>query len=207
MIVDKFTVDGKKAGQVELNDKIFGANINDELVYEFIRAANLNRRQGTHKTKERAEIRGGGIKPFRQKGTGRARQGTIRAPQFRGGGTVFGPRPRSYRIDLPKSLKTAAYKSIFSIKAKQGAIKVVTDFTIESGKTKEMNKVLTALGVEKGLLVDKDNVLNRRAIRNIETVKYNDVKTISGREIFYSRVVVFTEGALNAINEKYAKGE
>jgi large subunit ribosomal protein L4 len=207
MVVDKFSKDGKKTGSVELADSVFNAKVNDVLVYEYIRAANANLRQGTHKTKSFSEVNGGGIKPWRQKGTGRARQGSIRAPQWVGGATVFGPVPRSYRIDLPKALKDEAFRSIFTIKAKEGTIKVVEDFSVETGKTKDMSKVLKALELIKGLIVGSNNDEKfKRSIRNIEEVKYNDATRISGREVFYSRSVVLTESAVKFINEKYAKG-
>ena len=206
MLVDKYSIDGKKIGQVELSDSVFAASINDVLVYEFIRAANANLRQGTHATKERSFVSGGGKKPFKQKGTGNARQGSIRAPQFRGGGIVFGPRPRSYRIDLPKSMKQAAYRSIFSVKSKENAIKVVADFTVDSGKTKEMQKILNALGVERGLLVAfGGDAMTKRAIRNIKAVKFNDAKMINGRDVFFSKVMLVTERAVKYLNEMYAK--
>jgi large subunit ribosomal protein L4 len=207
MVIDKYTIDGKKSGQVELSDSIFNAEVNDVLVYEYIRAANANLRQGTHKTKGYAEVHGGGAKPWRQKGTGRARQGSIRAPQWRGGGTVFGPVPRSYRIDLPKKLKDAAFRSLLTIKAKEGSIKVVDDFKVESGKTKEMSKILKTAELVKGLLVGSDfDEKFKRSIRNIEDVKYNDASRISGRDVFYSKKLVLTESAVKYINEKYAKG-
>ena len=121
MKVDKYSIDGKVVGQVELYDRVFNVKINDVLIYELIKTANANLRQGTASTKERSLIRGGGAKPWRQKGTGRARQGSIRSPQWKGGGTVFGPWPRDYRIELPRAIKSEAYRSLFSLKAKQGA--------------------------------------------------------------------------------------
>ena len=152
-----------------------------------------------------AEVRGGGAKPWRQKGTGRARAGSSRSPIWVGGGTVFGPRPRSYRIDLPKKLKQSAYRSLFSLKAKQGGIKVVEDFSVE-GKTKQVAEIGKALSVTKGILItdSEDNNL-KRAIRNIPWFNYNNMKRISSREIFYSKEVVITESALNYLNEKYMK--
>lgn len=208
MVVDKFSKDGKKVGSVELADSVFNAKVNDVLVYEYIRAANANLRQGTHKTKEFGEVRGGGAKPWRQKGTGRARQGSIRAPQWVGGGTVFGPRPRSYRIDLPKALKDEAFRSIFTLKAKEGTLKVVEDFSVETGKTKDMFKILKAVELVKGLIVGSNNDEKfKRSVRNIEDVKYNDASRISGREVFYSRTLVLTESAVKFINQKYAKGD
>ena len=206
MLIDKYSIDGQKLGQVELNDSVFAAEINDVLLYEFIKAANANLRQGTHSTKERSFVSGGGKKPWKQKGTGRARQGSIRSPQWRGGGIVFGPRPRSYKVELPKSLKSAAYRSIFSVKAKESALKVIADFDVESGKTKDMQNILNKLGVERGVLVALDrDVKTRRAIRNIAGIKYNDAKLINGRDIFYSKQLLMTEGAVKYINEKYSK--
>jgi len=206
MLIDKYSIDGQKLGQVELNDSVFAAKINDVLLYEFIKAANANLRQGTHSTKERSFVSGGGKKPWKQKGTGRARQGSIRSPQWRGGGIVFGPRPRSYKVELPKSLKSAAYRSIFSVKAKESSLKVIVDFDVESGKTKDMQNILNKLGVERGVLVALDrDVKTRRAIRNIAGIKYNDAKLINGRDIFYSKQLLMTEGAVKYINEKYSK--
>ncbi len=205
MKVDKYSIDGNIVGQVELSDAVFGTEVNDVLIYELIKSANANLRQGTHSTKERAEVRGGGAKPWRQKGTGRARAGSSRSPIWVGGGTVFGPRPRSYRIDLPKKLKQSAYRSLFSLKAKQGGIKVVEDFSVE-GKTKQVAEIGKALSVTKGILItdSEDNNL-KRAIRNIPWFNYNNMKRISSREIFYSKEVVITESALNYLNEKYMK--
>ena len=206
MQVDKYTIDGNSAGQVNLEDSVFNVKVNDVLVYELIKAANANLRQGNHATRERSFVRGGGAKPWRQKGTGRARQGSIRSPQWTGGGVVFGPSPRSYRVELPKNLKREAYRSLLSLKAKQGAIKVVEDFSIESGKTREMVAIAGKLGVDKGVLVvDGEDVAIRRAIRNISWFKYNNVKRLSSRDLFYSKTLVMTESAVKYLNEKYAK--
>lgn len=208
MVVEKFSIDGKKIGQVELSDAVFNSKVNDVIVYEYIKAANANLRQGTHKTKGFSEVNGGGVKPWRQKGTGRARQGSIRAPQWRGGGTVFGPVPRSYRVELPKKIRDDAFRSIFTIKAQKGAIKVVEDFKVDSGKTKDMSSILKKIELLGGLLIgaNSDKML-RRSIRNIKDVKFNDATRISGRDVFYSRTLVLTESAVKLINEKYAKGE
>ena len=206
MLIDKYSIDGQKLGQVELSDSVFASEINDVLLYEFIKAANANLRQGTHATKERSFVSGGGKKPWRQKGTGRARQGSIRSPQWRGGGIVFGPRPRSYKVEMPKNLKTAAYRSIFSVKVKESSIKVVADFDVDSGKTKDMQNILNKLGVERGVLVALDrSQMTKRSVRNIAGVKYNDAKLINGRDIFYSKQLLMTEGAVKYINEKYSK--
>lgn len=205
MKVDKFSIDGKKVGEVELSDTVFAGDINDTVVYEYIKAANANLRQGTHQTKERSDVRGGGAKPWKQKGTGRARAGTNRSPIWVGGGTVFGPHPRSYRIELSKKIKQKAMKSILAIKAKQGGIKVVEDFTVESGKTKDMNAILKATQVEKGLLVcSGDDKMVKRTIKNIPDVKFNSTQRLSGRDLFYSKSILITESAVEDLNKKYA---
>ncbi|RPI96445.1 MAG: 50S ribosomal protein L4 [Spirochaetales bacterium] len=208
MILDKLSKDGKVVGQVELDDRVFNAKINDGLIYELVKAANANLRQGTHCTKERSFVSGGGAKPYKQKGTGRARQGSIRAPQWKGGGTIFGPQPRDYRIELPKGMRSAAYRALLSLKAKEGSIRVVEDLKVESGKTREIAVIGKALNVRKGVLVtDSEDSMLKRALRNIPWFVYNNVKRISGRDIFYSKTLVLTEGAVKYLNEKYAKGE
>ena len=205
MKVDKYSVDGKVVGQVELADDVFSTEVNDVLIYELIKAANANLRQGTHKTKERSEVRGGGAKPWRQKGTGRARAGTSRSPIWVGGGTVFGPKPRDYRIVLPKKIRQAAYRSLLSLKVKEGSLKVVEDFSV-SGKTKEVAAVGKALEVRKGVLIsDNEDNLLKRAIRNIPWFAYNNVKRISSRDVFYSKNIIITESAIKYLNEQYAK--
>jgi large subunit ribosomal protein L4 len=206
MVIDKYSIDGKVIGKVDLADSVFKAKINDVLVYELIKAANANLRQGTHSTKGQAEVSGGGIKPWRQKGTGRARQGSIRAAQWRGGGTLFGPKPRDYRIDLPKNTKREAMRSLFSLKMKEGSIKVIEDFNIKNGKTKEVAQIGNSLNIKKGiLLTESDDKLLKRAIRNIPWFIYNNAKRISSRDIFYSRIVLITESAVNYLNSKYSE--
>ncbi len=208
MVVDVYTVDGKVKGQIELNETVFNAKVNDVLIYELIKAANANLRQGTHDTRERCDVSGGGAKPWRQKGTGRARQGSIRAPQWKGGGVVFGPHPRDYRIELPKGIKREAYRSLLSLKFKEGAVKVVEDFSVASGKTKDIAAIAKNLNIKKGVLItDSEDVMLKRAIRNIPWFVYNNVKRLSSRDIYYTQTVVLTESAAQIINSKYAKGE
>lgn len=204
MKVDKYSIEGKKIGQVDLTDSVFGADVNDVLIYELIKAANANLRQGTHSTKERNDVSGGGIKPWKQKGTGRARQGSIRAPQWKGGGVVHGPKPRDYRVDLPKKMKRSAYKSLLSLKAKEGAIKVVEDFASPE-KTKDMARIGKALSVTKGILItEKEDQQLRRSIRNIPWLQFNNVKRMSGRDVFNSKQLIITESAVKYLNEKFA---
>jgi large subunit ribosomal protein L4 len=207
MVLDKYSINGKVIGQVEIADSVFKAKINDVLLYELIKAANANLRQGTHATKERSAVSGGGIKPWKQKGTGRARQGSIRAPQWKGGGTVFGPRPRDYRIDLPKNIKREAMRSLFSLKMKEGSIKILEDFNVKEGKTKEIAQIGKSLNIKKGVLItDGEDKLLKRAIRNIPWFLYNNAKRISSRDIFYSKAILITESAVNYLNSKYAEG-
>ena len=207
MLIDKYSVDGKVVGEIELADSVFKTKINDVLLYELIKAANANLRQGTHSTKEQSEVRGGGAKPWRQKGTGRARQGSIRAVQWRGGGIIFGPKPRDYRIDLPKNMKREAIRSLFSLKMKEGAIKIVEDFAVKAGKTKEIAEIGQALKIDKGiLLTDNEDKLLKRAIRNISWFSYNNTKRISSRDLFYSKTVLITESAVKYLNSKYSEG-
>ncbi len=207
MKVDKYSIDGKVVGSVELSDAVFSADINDVLIYELVKAANANLRQGTHKTKQRSEVSGGGAKPWRQKGTGRARSGSNRSPIWRGGGIVFGPQPRSYRIELPRSVKRSAYRSLLSLKAKEGSIKVVEDFQ-PSGKTKDMATMGRALSVTKGVIIsENEDFLLKRSIRNLPWLGYNNVNRISSRDVFYSKDLIITESAVKFLNERYAKGD
>jgi len=206
MKVDKYSIDGKVVGSVELSDSVFGAEVNDALIYELIKSANANLRQGTHKTKGRSEVSGGGAKPWKQKGTGRARAGSSRSPIWKGGGTIFGPLPRSYRIDLPRTLKRSAYRALLSLKAKQGSIKVLEDFKA-SGKTKEVAGIGKALSVSKGVLIsDSDDSMLKRSIKNIPWLVYNNVNRISGKDIFNSKDLIITESAVKLLNERYAEG-
>ena len=205
MKIDKYSIDGKVVGQVELSDEVFGTTVNDVLIYEMIKAANANLRQGTHKTKERSDVNGGGAKPWRQKGSGRARAGTSRSPLWVGGGTIFGPRPRDYRIELPKKVKAAAYRSLFLLKLKEGSIKVVENFEV-AGKTKEVAAIAKSFSVTKGLLIsENESPLLKRSIKNISYFMLNNVKRISSRDIFYSKQVLITEDALKFINDSYSK--
>ncbi len=208
MVVDVYTVEGQVKGQIELNETIYNAKINDVLIYELIKAANANLRQGTHDARERYDVSGGGVKPWRQKGTGRARQGSIRAPQWKGGGVVFGPHPRDYRIELPKGIRQEAYRSLLSLKFKEGAVKVIEDFSVESGKTRDIASIAKKFNVKKGVLItDSEDSMLKRAIRNIPWFVYNNVKRLSSRDIFYTQTVLITESAAKIINSKYAKGE
>jgi large subunit ribosomal protein L4 len=207
MKVTKYSINGKAMGEVDLPDSVFGSEINDNLIYELVKAANANLRHGTHSTKTRANVRGGGAKPWKQKGTGRARAGTSRSPIWKGGGTTHGPLPRDYRIELPKNIRRAAYRSIFSLKAKEGKIKIVEDITT-TGKTKELSVIGKALSITKGVLITgSENSLLKRSLKNIPWFQYNNAKRISGRDIFYSKELIMTEDAIDYIVKTYSNGE
>ena len=149
MKLNVYKIDGKKSDQtIDLPESVFGVEPNHHLIYQAVRVYLSNQRQGTHKTKERSEVRGGGRKPFRQKGTGRARQGTIRSPLMRGGGTTFGPRPHKYKLTLPKKAARAARQSALSIKAKEKEIMVVEDFTFDKPQTKDLFSILSSLKLQ-----------------------------------------------------------
>src|SRR5690554_5249815 len=158
---------GEQVGEVELSDAVFAAPINRGLMHQALVRQLANARAGTHKTKTRSEVRGGGRKPWRQKGTGRARHGSIRSPVWVGGGTVFGPHPRSYRQKMPKKMRQAALRSALSVKAGSGQIIVVDDLSMEAPKTKEMVRVLTSLGIDGQsaliLLPERDMPVERSA--------------------------------------------
>jgi large subunit ribosomal protein L4 len=148
MILDVFKIDGSKSGdKIDLSDSIFAIEPNDHAIYLSVKSFLANQRQGTSKAKERGEVRGGGKKPWKQKGRGGARAGTSRSPLWVGGGTIFGPRPRDYRQDIPKKVKRLARKSAFSYKVKDEQLLVVEDFNIDQPKTKEFSKILSALKV------------------------------------------------------------
>ena len=148
MKLNVYKIDGKKSDEtVDLPDEVFGVEPNEHLLYQAVRVYLSNQRQGTHKTKERSEVRGGGKKPFRQKGTGRARQGTSRSPLMKSGSTIFGPRPHKYRLSLPKKAARLARKSALSLKAKENEIMIVEDFTFEAPKTKDLFGILSLLKI------------------------------------------------------------
>ncbi len=167
-----YKLDGSESGQtISLPKEVFEIEPNQHLIYQSVRTYLSNQRQGTHKTKERSEVRGGGKKPFRQKGTGRARQGTSRSPLMVGGGTIFGPRPHTYKLKMPKKSARLARKSALSIKAKENEIMVIEDFTFEAPKTKDLLNILKSLKIDDKktllLLTEKnDNVY--KSGRNLE---------------------------------------
>ncbi|WP_326908377.1 50S ribosomal protein L4 [Sedimentibacter sp. MB31-C6] len=197
---------GSQIGDMDLNDNIFGVEVNTHVMYEAVKNYLANQRQGTQSAKTRAEVRGGGRKPWRQKGTGRARQGSIRSPQWKGGGVVFAPKPRDYSYKLPKKIKRLALKSALSSKVVDKEIIVVESLELEQAKTKEMVKVLKNLNSGKKTLIvipDRDEAVVRSAA-NIHGVKTAYVNTINVYDILNCDTFLITKDAVNKVEEVYA---
>lgn len=203
--VSVYNMEGKEVGTIELNDSVFGVEINEHLVHMAVVQQLANNRQGTQKAKTRAEVSGGGRKPWRQKGTGHARQGSTRAPQWTGGGTVFAPVPRDYSFKLNKKEKRAALKSALSSRVVDGKIIVVDELKFDEIKTKNFKAVMDNLKVNKALVViadmDKNVILSARNIPNINTAQ---VENINVYDILKGDTLVVTKDAVAKIEEVYA---
>ena len=198
-------ITGKKVGEYELSDNTFGQPVNAYVLHEVVRAHLANCRQGTQSALTRAEVSGGGIKPWRQKGTGRARQGSTRSPQWRHGGVVFAPKPRDYTIRVNKKVKRIAMKSALSGKVLDGELILFYELTLKAAKTKEMVKVLEAVKAGKALIVlPEPNATIERAARNIPGVKTTLVGTLSAYEILKYEKLILTEASAKKIEEVYA---
>ena len=203
--VSVYNMEGKEVGTMELNDAVFGVEINDHLVHLAVVRQLANNRQGTQKAKTRSEVSGGGRKPWRQKGTGHARQGSTRAPQWTGGGIVFAPTPRDYTIRLNKKEKRAALKSALTSRVLENKFIVVDELKLDEIKTKKFQNVLNNLKVNKALVVvdeNSDNVV--KSAKNIQSVKTAYVNTINVYDILKYNTVVATKTAVANIEEVYA---
>ena len=203
--VSVFNMEGKEVDKLELNDAVFAAPINEHLVHMAVVQQLANKRQGTQSAKTRSEVSGGGKKPWRQKGTGHARQGSTRAPQWTGGGVVFAPKPRDYSFKMNKKEKNAAIKSVLTSKVNDSKFIVLDNLALEGIKTKEVVAVLKNLNVEKALIVtaEKDeNVL--LSARNIPTVRTAMTNTINVYDLLKYDTVVVTKDAVAKIEEVYA---
>ena len=203
--VSVFNMEGKEVGTMELNDAVFGVEVNEHLVHMAVVAQLANKRQGTQKAKTRSEVSGGGKKPWRQKGTGHARQGSTRAPQWKGGGVVFAPTPRDYTIRLNKKEKRAALKSALTSRVNENKFVVVDELKFDEIKTKSFKAVMDNLKVSKALVVldtnDQNTVLSAR---NIPEVKTSLGNTINVYDILKYNTVVATKAAVASIEEVYA---
>ena len=203
--VSVYNMEGKEVGTMELNDAVFGVEINDHLVHLAVVRQLANNRQGTQKAKTRSEVSGGGRKPWRQKGTGHARQGSTRAPQWTGGGVVFAPTPRDYSLKMNKKERRAALKSVLTSKVQENKLIVLEDLKLDEIKTKAMQNVLNNLNVSKAMVVLADNDQNTvLSARNIPEVKTSMVGTINVYDILKYNTVVATKAAVTSIEEVYA---
>ena len=200
-----YNMEGKEVGSLELNDAIFGVEVNEHLVHMAVLQQLANNRQGTQKAKTRSEVSGGGRKPWRQKGTGHARQGSTRAPQWTGGGVVFAPVPRDYSFKLNKKEKRAALKSALTSKVQGSSLIVVDELKFDEIKTKNFTNVMNNLKVEKGLVVIADNDINVvMSARNVADVDTTLVNTINVYDVMKAKTVVLTKDAVAKIEEVYA---
>ena len=200
-----YNMEGKEVGTMELNDAVFGVDVNEHLVHMAVVAQLANKRQGTQKAKTRSEVSGGGRKPWRQKGTGHARQGSTRAPQWTGGGVVFAPTPRDYTIRLNKKEKRLALKSALTSRVQENKFIVLDELKFDEIKTKKMQAVLDALNVSKALVVLNDNDANvMMSARNIANVQTALTNTINVYDILKYNTVIVTKAAVATIAEVYA---
>jgi len=200
-----YSKDGKELHVIELDDAIFGLPINDELIWYAINNELANKRLGTASTKDRGEVHGSNAKPYKQKGTGRARRGDKKSPVLVGGGTIFGPKPRDFSYSIPKKAKRLALKTILSLKVQNDILKVVEDFSVESGKTKDLAKLLENFGApERTVIILKDDDPQlKRAAANIPWLSYLSYKRLRAHDLFYGRRVLLLETAAKNLNDFY----
>ena len=204
--VNLYNIEGKVIGDIELSEKVFGVEVNENALHAAVVNYLANGRQGTQSTKTRTEVRGGGIKPWKQKGTGRARQGSIRSPQWTGGGVALGPKPRSYRYSLNKKLRQVALKSALSSKVLEENIIVVDTLSVSEYKTKEVAKILSNLNVSKKALVvlNEKNDMFIKSANNIPTVKTTLSTVLNTYDVLNCEKVVICLDAVKKLEEVYA---
>ncbi|MBO0451667.1 MULTISPECIES: 50S ribosomal protein L4 [Enterococcus] len=201
-----FKQDGTQNGDITLNEEIFGIEPNESVVYDAIVMQRASLRQGTHAVKNRSAVRGGGRKPWRQKGTGRARQGSIRSPQWRGGGVVFGPTPRSYSYKLPKKVRRLAIKSVLSEKVAENNLVAVDALSFDAPKTKEFKQVLSSLSIDSKVLVvlETENEVAGLAARNLSNVTVTTSNNVTVLDVVANDKILATQTALTQIEEVLA---
>lgn len=197
---------GEVVGDIELNEAIFGIEVNEHVVYEVVKNHLANRRQGTQSAKTRAEVRGGGRKPWRQKGTGRARQGSIRAPQWKGGGVVFAPKPRSYRYSVPKKVRRLAMKSVLSSKVLEGELRILDALTVDAFSTKKAKEILKNLSLETKTMIvlPEGNDMIIKSFANLPKVETVVVDYMNVYDLMRFDNLVIVKDALSKIEEVYA---
>jgi len=204
-----YSIDGKELRTIALDDSVFGLPVNEDLIWYAINNELANRRQGNASTKGRAEVHGSNARPYKQKGTGRARQGDKKSPILVGGGTIFGPKPRDFSYSMPKKAKRQALKTILSLKAQSDTLKIIEDFSIESGKTKDLAKLLENFdpGTRTVLILKDDDPMIKRAASNIPWLKYLSFNRLEAHSLFYGRQVLMLETAAKNLNEFYGAKE
>ena len=201
-----YNVLGEQVREIELNESVFGVEINQHVVYEVVKNQLANKRQGTQSAKTRSEVRGGGRKPWRQKGTGRARQGSTNAPQWTGGGVVFAPKPRDYSYSVPKKVRRLAMKSVLTSKVENNEMIILDELKFEAPKTKEMIKLLNNIKADKKVLIvtseKEENVV--KAANNIPNVQTTIINNLNVYDILKYNSFVITEDAVRKVEEVYA---
>lgn len=204
--VNVLNIKGEHVGTIDLSEQLFGIEINEHVVYEVVKNQLANRRQGTQSAKTRAEVSGGGRKPWRQKGTGRARQGSIRSPQWRGGGVVFAPKPRDYSYVLPKKVKRLALKSVLTSKVVENEIIVLNELNLNGYSTKTAKEILTNIKTDKTamVVVDAANEHVYKSFRNIPGVQVEVVNNINVYDLLKHNSLVITEAAVRKAEEVFA---
>jgi large subunit ribosomal protein L4 len=200
---------GKELRSIELSDAVFGLPVNDDVIYYAINNELANKRSGTACTKDRGEVHGSNRRPYAQKGTGRARQGDVKSPVYVGGGTAFGPKPRDFSFVLPKKVKRLAMKTILSLKARDGTMAIVEDFTVDTGKTKDFVKKIAAIASGKDairtvVILKDDDAEVKRAGRNIPWLSFLSYNRLRAHDLFYGRKVIVLESAAKGLNDFYA---
>lgn len=197
---------GEVVGDIELNEAIFGIEVNEHVVYEVVKNHLANRRQGTQSAKTRAEVRGGGRKPWRQKGTGRARQGSIRAPQWKGGGVVFAPKPRSYRYSVPKKVRRLAMRSVLTSKVLEGELRILDALTVDAFSTKKAKEILKNLNLETKTMIvlPEGNDMIVKSFANLPKVETVVVDYMNVYDLMRFDNLVIVKDALSKIEEVYA---
>jgi large subunit ribosomal protein L4 len=200
---------GKELRTIELSDAVFGLPVNDDVIYYAINNELANLRVGTACTKDRGEVHGTNRRPYSQKGTGRARQGDYKSPVYVGGGTAFGPKPRDFSFALPKKVKRLALKTILSLKAQDGSMQIVEDFTSDSGKTKDFVKSIEAIvpakdAIRTVIVLKDDDAAIKRAGRNLPWLSFLSYNRLRAHDLFYGRKVIVLESAARQLNDYYA---
>ena len=201
-----YSKEGKELRTIELDDAVFGLPVNDDLIWYAINNELANKRQGNASTKGRGEIHGSNARPYKQKGTGRARRGDKKSPVLVGGGTIFGPKPRDFSYSIPKKAKRQAMKTILSLKAQSDTLKIIEDFTIESGKTRDLAGLLNNFtpGVRTVLVLKDDDHKVKRAAANIPWLSYLSYNRLRAHDLFYGRQVLMLETAAKNLSSFYS---